>query len=237
MWACTDAKLEGKSFLGMLNLCMAVFLTWLLLVPVWLSGHTNFSALAPVTGYVCEFMADSSSIEENLFLAYANSAHLVSVKDKKSQEFSKVMKLKGGLVTDLYSAKSLMERKKGVAIRFLQWADMLTFSCLYNEVWHKERSPRRLYILLEPCLEMNKLIFAWQVAELKYVCNFCQKKCPVSFRDPRNEQKFCILHISYACLSGCLASIKTSQRIFHGCLPKSWKVAQTIQPLVSDLVD
>lgn len=57
-----------------------------------------------------------------MVLAYANSGHLVSVKDKKSQGFSKVMKLTGGLVTDLYSAKtqSLMERKKGIAIRFLQ---------------------------------------------------------------------------------------------------------------------
>lgn len=65
-------------------------------------------------------MADCSSIEENLFNAYANSGHLVSVKDKKSQGFSKVMKLKGGLVSDLYSAKtqSLTERKKGVAIGF-----------------------------------------------------------------------------------------------------------------------
>lgn len=67
-------------------------------------------------------MADSSSIEENLVFACANSGHLVSVKDKKSQGFSKVVELKGGLVTDLYNAKtqSLMERKKGVAIIFLQ---------------------------------------------------------------------------------------------------------------------
>lgn len=52
---------------------------------------------------------------------------------------------------------------------------MLTFSCLYNEVLHEGKSPRHLYILLEAWLEMNKLIFAWQVAELKYVSNFCQK--------------------------------------------------------------
>lgn len=67
-------------------------------------------------------MGDSSSIEERVFLAYANSGHLVSVKDKKSQGFSKVMKHKGGSVSDLYSAKtqSCMERKKGVAIKFLQ---------------------------------------------------------------------------------------------------------------------
>lgn len=62
-------------------------------------------------------MADCSSIEENLFCAYANSGHLVSVKDKKSQGFSKVMKLKGGLVTDLDSANtlSLTERKNQVS--------------------------------------------------------------------------------------------------------------------------
>lgn len=67
-------------------------------------------------------MADLSSIEKNLFLAYANNGHLVSVKYKKSQGFSKVMKLKEGLVSDLYSAKtqSLVERKKGVAIIFPQ---------------------------------------------------------------------------------------------------------------------
>lgn len=52
---------------------------------------------------------------------------------------------------------------------------MVTFSGLYNEVLHKEESPRHLYILLEAWLEMNKLIFAWQVAELKYVYNSCQK--------------------------------------------------------------
>lgn len=51
----------------------------------------------------------------------------------------------------------------------------LTFSCLYNEVLHEGKSSRHLYILLEVWLEMNKLIFAWQVAELKYASNFCQK--------------------------------------------------------------
>lgn len=76
---------------------------------------------------------------------------------------------------------------------------MLTFSRLYNEILHKEKNPRRLYTLLEACLEMNKLIFVWQVAELKYICNFGQKKCPISFRDPRNEK---ILHIAHClCMS------------------------------------
>lgn len=40
---------------------------------------------------------------------------------------------------------------------------------------HEGKSSRHLYILLEAWLEMNKLIFAWQVAELKYASNFCQK--------------------------------------------------------------
>jgi len=40
-------------------------------------------------------------------------------------------------------------------------------SCLYNEVLHTGKSPRHLYILLEASLEMNKHIFAWQVAEFK----------------------------------------------------------------------
>lgn len=64
-----------------------------------------------------------------------------------------------------------------------------------------------------------------------------KKKCPISFRDPRNEKTFCILHISYACLSGCLASIKTPKRFIQGRLPKSWKVSEVIQPLVLELVD
>lgn len=89
----------------------------------------------------------------------------------------------------------------------------LTFSCLYNEVLHKGKSPRHLYILLEAWLEMNKLIFACRVAEFKYVSNFCQRNAQ-SFTDPRSEKKIGALHISHACLSGCLASVKTPQRLF-----------------------
>lgn len=78
---------------------------------------------------------------------------------------------------------------------------MLTFSCLYNEVLHKEKSPRHLYILLEAWLEMNKLIFAWQVAELKYVCNFCQKKSAQSLLETQEMKKhfaYCtfLMHVS-----------------------------------------
>lgn len=58
-------------------------------MPVHLSGHSNFPAQTPVVAYVCESMADSTLIDENLFLAYANSGHLVSVKDKKSQGFQR----------------------------------------------------------------------------------------------------------------------------------------------------
>lgn len=42
-----------------------------------------------------------------MFLAYANSGHLVSVGDKKSRVLSKLMKLEGDLVSDLYTAKTL----------------------------------------------------------------------------------------------------------------------------------
>lgn len=71
-------------------------------------------------------MTDSGSVseEENLFLASANSGQLVSVGDKKSQVLSKLMKLEGDLVSDLYSAKTLRAIPYGggkkVAIRFLQ---------------------------------------------------------------------------------------------------------------------
>lgn len=114
---------------------------------------------------------------------------------------------------------------------------MVTFSGLYNEVLHKEESPRHLYILLEAWLEMNKLIFAWQVAELKYVYNSCQKNAQSLLVIQVVEKKNCVLHIAHACLSGCLASIKTPKRFFQGCLPKSWKVAEDVLPLVSELVD
>lgn len=97
---------------------------------------------------------------------------------------------------------------------------MLTFSCLYNEVLHKEKSPRHLYILLEAWLEMNKLIFVWQVAELKYVCNFCQKKCPISKRDPRNEKKKS--HIAhFSCMSQWVSGLhKNSQNVYSRLFAK-----------------
>lgn len=108
----------------------------------------------------------------------------------------------------------------------------LTLSCLYDEVLHEGKCPRHLYILLEAWLEMNKLIFAWQNKSL-----ISAKKCPVSFRDPRSEKTPCVLHISNACLSGCLASIKTPKRFIQGCSPKSGKVAVDVRHLVSGLVD
>lgn len=52
---------------------------------------------------------------------------------------------------------------------------VLSFSCLYNEALHGGKSPRHTYILLEAWLEMNKLLFARQGAELKEVSDFCQK--------------------------------------------------------------
>lgn len=62
---------------------------------------------------------------------HANSGHLMSVGDKKPRLLSKLLKLEADLVSDLYSTKSLglflMEGGKNVAIRFLQWADILTF--------------------------------------------------------------------------------------------------------------
>lgn len=143
-----------------------------------IAGHRNFSAYTLVVSDVYESMTDSDSIneEENLFLAYANSGHLVSGGDQKPQVLSKLMKLEGDLVSDFYSAKTLgpclMEgRGKSFSqvslvnrhVNFLA----LTFSCLYNEVLHEGKSPRHLYIFLEAWLETNKLIIAWQVAELK----------------------------------------------------------------------
>lgn len=49
-------------------------------------------------------------------------------------------------------------------------------------------------------------------------------------------KKIGALHISHACLSGCLASIKTPQRFIQGCFPKAWKVAVDVRHLVSGLV-
>lgn len=77
---------------------------------------------------------------------------------------------------------------------------MVTFSCLYNEVLHKEESPRHLYILLEAWLEMNKLIFAWQVAELKYICNSCQKNAQslLEIQEVKKNLVYCtfLMHVS-----------------------------------------
>lgn len=77
---------------------------------------------------------------------------------------------------------------------------MVTFSCLYNEVLHKEESPRHLYILLEAWLEMNKLIFAWQVAELKYICNSCQKNAQslLEIQEVKKNFVYCtfLMHVS-----------------------------------------
>lgn len=47
---------------------------------------------------------------------------------------------------------------------------------------------------------MNKLIFAWQVAELKYVSNFCQKNAQTLLEIQEVKKKFVyytyLMHVS-----------------------------------------
>lgn len=97
---------------------------------------------------------------------------------------------------------------------------VLTFSCLYNEVLHEGKSPRHLYIFLEAWLEMNKLIFAWQVAELKYVFNFCQKNAQSPWEIQEVKKKKKAYYTFHACLSGCLGLYKNSQKVYSRLFAK-----------------
>jgi len=95
----------------------------------------------------------------------------------------------------------------------------LTFSCLYNGALNEGKSPRHLYILLEAWLEMNKLIFAWQVAELKYVSNFCQKNAQSLLEIQEVKKNLCITHFS--CVSQWVSGLyKNSPKVYSRLFAK-----------------
>lgn len=104
------------------TLSVGVLLTWwntrLVALGLRVAAHSELSARALVVGYIwVNYLLWFHAWREKSVRVYANSRHLVSAGDKKSQMLSELMTLEGDLVSDfLLCAETLgpsfMQKKK-----------------------------------------------------------------------------------------------------------------------------
>lgn len=103
------------------TLSVGVLLTWwntrLVALGLCVAAHSELSARAHVVGYVwVNYLLWFRAWRGKSVRVYANSGHLVSAGDKKSQMLSELMTLEGDLVSDLLCAETLgpsfMQKKK-----------------------------------------------------------------------------------------------------------------------------